>query len=691
MIEIVSAPAINRTLLDGNSSVITFKSTNGESHYLKAIVFVDDTPFDELNISKTDNYQGSFDFKKLYAAYFKTEFTHSLQTDLVHLPALRKKINITIAEYEVATNAITHEVQVPTFYIIHNQHPVAFNDLATVAFLDYAPAQLQAIMGVPLRFPLWLRQSDYPNNLNITVIDDLGNEHVNITKQVLAHGVYYFNLVLPATLSYFASSVTVTFTHGATVITKDVVLVKNQPYAPKQIVFKNNFGVYLYAYLFGKNELGKKIDAEVITLTDNTRQRAEVNTATTFKIYSSYLLETERPILTQIAESLDCLLLYYNAFKKALVTTRKLADFEEKNHLNEEVLTFEIEKSLSQDNSFAFVKAPTQAGFEASIDQNQPAFLIADLILSGYTDPEGLPALHFKITDVGLKGALKVQHGGIAKNVVLNQEYNFINFDGLIYTPIVGEHGEAYNVIKFKTSNGGIYSNEAAGIINVNEIPDANQPPVINTDTAVDVTVGDPIVLSAVVTDPEGDPVTVFWEQIGGSGLTIQDEATATPTITGFAAAGNYTVRITARDTVNNLITTRDVVITAIDDVVYGDVYIIALNSPPQQTTFIKIANGKPGEEITVTHNGFFTHSLQDIEVVIASLINGGNNVTLTDGQPSYAQTFVFDESGEINYTIDFNFNSTQSSITYNADIYNYTGPNDINLGKSHLNLFLAP
>jgi hypothetical protein len=84
-----------------------------------------------------------------------------------------------------------------------------------------------------------------------------------------------------------------------------------------------------------------------------------------------------------------------------------------------------------------------------------------------------------------------------------------------------------------------------------------NLPPVVTPPLSRAVLVGDTITLTATATDPDNEPLSFSWTQVGGPAtLSISDGNTLTPTISGFNAATNYTLLLSVSDGAN-IITNR--------------------------------------------------------------------------------------------------------------------------------------
>jgi hypothetical protein len=127
----------------------------------------------------------------------------------------------------------------------------------------------------------------------------------------------------------------------------------------------------------------------------------------------------------------------------------------------------------------------------------------------------------------------------------------------------VGDEGWELDDLAF----GGI-TNTPFGII-VDQAPTCQLPPIANAGLDQEVTAGASVTLDGSgTTDPNGDPFTYAWEQVGGDPVTLAGEDTAQPTFT--AGSGAVTFRLTASDAFGS--STDEVTVTAAADVPDADV-----------------------------------------------------------------------------------------------------------------------
>ena len=100
-------------------------------------------------------------------------------------------------------------------------------------------------------------------------------------------------------------------------------------------------------------------------------------------------------------------------------------------------------------------------------------------------------------------------------------------------------------------------------VINVTSAPPVNQPPVVNAGSDQTITLPATASLSGTATDdglPAPATLTTTWSVVSGSGMVTFVNPAALATTATFSAAGSYTLRLTASDSV--LSTSDDIVVT---------------------------------------------------------------------------------------------------------------------------------
>lgn len=75
-----------------------------------------------------------------------------------------------------------------------------------------------------------------------------------------------------------------------------------------------------------------------------------------------------------------------------------------------------------------------------------------------------------------------------------------------------------------------------------------NSAPVVDAGATINVDAGAPFQLNGTASDPDGDPLTLLWEEVSASGTVLSDPTVLNPTGTAPANAAALTFRLTAND-----------------------------------------------------------------------------------------------------------------------------------------------
>lgn len=562
MIQIIQAPALNRVLLDGNTTNIIVKSTNtGATHYFRAKIYVNNVLFDEQSWSRNDNFTATKDLRYFYYAYYQTQFSNQFTNGLVEQTHLKTKIDITVEEYTIQDDTITQTVDLPTFYMLYNVKSQEFNDNNVIELLGIDTTYMRIDATGSIVIPFFANTNNQP----ITVTTILDNNTVLNTETIAATTAkkvykYTYNLT---NIAYSTLYVKTTITIGE--VTKTIIykLMRHQANPAKEVVFKNNFGYYIPAYFSGALIIDSAFKADNYGNLDYSETVFAIEENQTYTINTNYLLTNETPIITQINNALETYLKYNNAYLKINTTTKKQNIYTDKTHLYSEKLKFQFKKGLPLNNN-GFIEEPTVTDISITGDENAVIDLLKTTFEAAYTSD-------YPIQSITIHSLPAI--GSLNKVILPNEVYAVASgdilswaaggttpFDKLTFQSAANDSGTPYTTFTFSLQNEYSSTEVKMVTLNITDLPDINLPPVItrnNTEPLFMFGSGTTIqrtFTGTTVVDPENDTFTVLWDWLGTpTEATITDETTLTPTITVTNnTESTITLRITATDVHGN-------------------------------------------------------------------------------------------------------------------------------------------
>lgn len=361
MITIKQAPALNSVLLDSNNTVISITSTNGNDHFFRAKIYVNDSLFDEQGWSKKDSHTAEKNLKSFYKAYFEKQFSSTFTNGLNEVVDAKVKIGITIEEYNINSGNLVDSLELPVYYIVHNINPVVFNDAKKIIILGIdAEVMLIPNFG-KIKIPF------YANTTNEVVTVTLKKDTNGIidTATIAASTekkIYEYQFDLStANIANSDLYLQLEITVGDTTVTKYFKLYRytHFNFPIKEIVYKNNFGFFIYAYLDGQLTIEDNLDIKSYEQYNYTDKVYEISEEETYNINSGSLVENEKAILRQIAISLDTKINWKGEWLNLVPNLKKLSIYKERNHNYSESFSFKVLKNKEADN----VLIPQISGF----------------------------------------------------------------------------------------------------------------------------------------------------------------------------------------------------------------------------------------------------------------------------------------------------------------------------------------
>jgi hypothetical protein len=352
MITLLKVPAVNRVLLDANNTDIQIQSSNGAGYYFRALIYVDDVLFDEQGWSRVDNFTATKNLKKLYNAYYESEFIPFSVNELVEKTNLIKKISISIQEKLISSDTLVDTIDLPDFYFMYNKSPVYFDDSTKLQLLGVQSSVLQIPENGKIIIPFFVRAED--EAITVELKDNFGEilNSQNIEsfagKKIFTYSFDLSGVNLASNTIYFEATITC----GTTITTSQFRLIRLPDFPVKEFFFKNNFGYYIPIYLSGELEVSNAIKISDYQASDGQYYVSEINEELTYTINTSYLLEDERSVINQLITSYDVLFKVNNKYRRIQNATKKELQYRDKKHNYSQDLTFNFIPNGSVDNIY---------------------------------------------------------------------------------------------------------------------------------------------------------------------------------------------------------------------------------------------------------------------------------------------------------------------------------------------------
>jgi len=192
----------------------------------------------------------------------------------------------------------------------------------------------------------------FVNNGVITSIDiESNNLEINASETITSSNdsntaVQYLEVdVSQTTVDEF---ITVTFNPSGDVITYEVI--DECRYEPKQLIFKNKYGVYESLTFFKKSSNSISIESDdfvnayisggTYSITDHQKQKINIQGSETISLNSGYIKETENSIYREMMLS-EKIFLYDNS--QAVPINLKSTSLEFKNRVNDKLVKYTVE------------------------------------------------------------------------------------------------------------------------------------------------------------------------------------------------------------------------------------------------------------------------------------------------------------------------------------------------------------
>ena len=355
MIAINSAPSENLIVLDGNNTIISITSSNGLGYYFRAVISIDGVEFDQQSWSRKNAFTAEKNLKNLYQAYFETVFNSTFTPGILEQTHLKKRVSIIINEYRLSDDSLQQSITLPDFFILYSQKGESFEDSTKIKFLGVDSDKLIVPKNGKLAIPFYVNTDEEDEGITVTLKDNFDTVHnthsvtAGTFKRVYLSHFNFADLTLVNNTVYF----TVTITVGASVISKVIRLLRFPDFEVKELVFQNNFGFYLYAYLDGQMMIDNAYDINSYDQFDGSEKIFKINTEQTYSINTGSFIGSEKEVINQIASSIDCKLFFNNKWIDIVSQIKKVKLFQNRLNNYSEGLSFTVRPNTSIDNYLA--------------------------------------------------------------------------------------------------------------------------------------------------------------------------------------------------------------------------------------------------------------------------------------------------------------------------------------------------
>lgn len=349
MIQVINFPPENRYLLDGNNTQITVTSDN-DSGYFRAKIYIDDELFDEQGWSRKDDFTATKDLLYLYNAYFKPHFLGTFTTGLLEQTNFKKKVSIIIEELEIDTDAVIESVTLPDFYLMYNVKSELFNDSDKLYIFGLKAEHTNMKKDGNIVIPFYVNAET--EDVKVTIYDDLDNVlHTQTIADVDGKKVYIYTLKLSqvtviSSVLYLRAKIEV----GTTIIEKFYNVLRLPNYEVKEVVFQNNFGYYIPAYFDGDFEDVSGLKVQSYERYDTSTAVYAVEEDGTYTINTGGLSFREKEIVKEVANSIECFFNNNGNYVRVNTATKKTTNLKSRLNIYSEDLVFTFKAGLPFSN-----------------------------------------------------------------------------------------------------------------------------------------------------------------------------------------------------------------------------------------------------------------------------------------------------------------------------------------------------
>lgn len=344
MATIISAPIENSIINDANTTEIIIEDNASDYISYQAIIYINGFKFDGLIMPKMSNVSFIFPQKKMILTF------DNLLNKYLSLPEVTNQF---IQPFNVINDLKIELVRIDlqgyprasfefNYKLKYSQFPTTekYEDFQ----LSWIAVDADTLLVPPLtniQLPFYLRDE----SLLLTVTAELEdgtslNQLVTTVSQTSNTLLANLGVNAPDDVdAYYFKIKAYNFE-----ISKKIRVQRTNLYQPKRVRFYNRFGMPVLVELFGK--ISTKNDHTFLNYQNGQNQykRAETQTDILFTVDTGNLLNSELPIVHQIAESLDVRIEINNVFVPCIPTLKSVPVFSENDFIKSIQLTFETNK-----------------------------------------------------------------------------------------------------------------------------------------------------------------------------------------------------------------------------------------------------------------------------------------------------------------------------------------------------------
>ncbi|GAK96806.1 hypothetical protein JCM19294_1115 [Nonlabens tegetincola] len=627
MIDLLQAPLQDSLLWDANNSLIKLKSYRNNTHYFRAVISINDLPFITQNWSKDAAGVAVQDLQKLYYNYFNPSFSpiSSGAPSITHLDYLKKKVSIEIQECLIGTTTVEESITLPDYHICFTERSNDIEMQDNLILLSDVN-EIKVFGASKIRIPFYCVQGDFTVEIANSQ-DDVLNSTINHTA--IENGIYQLDIDLNNLNTQIPSSgdeVVVTISQGTSRITYTAILTNRSLYSTKTIYYRNSYGVYQIAYLFGQQKIENQLEKDTYINNNQSPITHYVDDMEITELSSGHGHLSLSKLMLDISRSLDVKLLIDNNWTTVHCSTDKTLTQVERQYVYQEVLTFE-RNSFGQFETGQYIPIPDILDLNYTIDENN----ILIIPLSDFTTAaNGFVYDRIRINQPSVNARYGYNNSTstvftndpLFNNNFIPEAYLVSEINEVIYFPQPNAVGSPLDSLLFQLGNGTIWSNPASLTVVVNDLNPGNQAPIIQISrTSRQVVLnqnGDATLdLNTVITDPDGDPVTILWEALNNAPITFSpnNAASTQVTLTGAAIDTTYQVKVTATDN-NSNVSTLIVDIRTLNFIIYSRLETNIAESSGSVTVYDLIIGNLPqGESIEVVSEAATTFNTQAFRI----------------------------------------------------------------------------